>query len=139
MSSAPPLQPPLAYAGYSVTPALREELRADGDAQYLCTLTATELAEAPTRMVFSRTVAVSQAQAAVMNQRRPGVAPERSELEAILLAISVRYLEALIDLVNRGFRTIAPTHTLSTHEARSRLGMTDAALSLREGVPPANG
>ena len=128
---------PQPYEGYALTPELREEARTDGDALYVCVLTATEQAERPVPVVFARTIAVSQAQAAVTNQRQPGVAPQRGEMEASLLGIGVTYMQALIDLVNRGFRTIAPANTLAVNEVRSRLGMSDAALRLREGDPRA--
>jgi len=45
----------------------------------------------------------------------------------------VRYMEALINAVNRGFRTIAPMGRRSVSTARSFIGMTDTALQTREG------
>jgi hypothetical protein len=139
MSSESLVQEQFTYDGYLVSQSLREAARSDGDAEYICDATATELAEAPSPIVFTRTVVITQQHARVMNQRHPGELPRRDELVALLLGISMRYVQTLIDQVNRGFRTIAPAQTLSTHETRSRLGMTDSALQAREGSAPSGG
>lgn len=120
------------YKGYQIEPTLLRGSTAEGNAGYMCVLTATEVAESPTPLVFERTLELSQTQAAVTNQRQPGSMPPQEQLDAELVDTGITYMQALIDLVNHGFRTIARRATLSTSEVRSRIGMTDAALQRRE-------
>jgi hypothetical protein len=127
------LAPQTPYEGFRIEARLLREVDADGTTTRTCALTATELAGDPTPLVFERCVFLSQGQAALRNLQRPGAQPAEEQLDADLLGIGVRYIHGLIDVANRGFRMLAPAATRSFSETRSRLGMTDAALRLREG------
>ena len=74
-----------------------------------------------------------------MNEEAAGLAGETVEkrpflvhIDADLIRLGTTYMRGLVDLVNRGFRTLAPAATLSSSEARSRVGMSDTALRARE-------
>lgn len=130
-TTSEPLQLPL-YEGYRIVPVLARELASDGNVSITCVLTATEVADLPARMIFARTLELTQAQAAITNQLHPGSVPPPEQLDAELIGIGVGYMQALIDLVNGGFRSLAPLATHSPSEVRSRLGMTRTALQRRE-------
>ncbi len=120
------------HEGYSIEPVLSSTVSAEGVAGYSCVVTATELDGAGVPLVFRRTLELSQAQAAVANLTRPGTAPPPEQLAAELIGLGVSYVKALIDVVNNGFRAIAPTATRSPSEVKSRMGMSESALRTRE-------
>lgn len=133
MTAVNPPAPLGPYAGYLVEATLLQHVDADGVNACICVLTATELAGDPTPLVFERRIALSQGQAALRNLQKPGSLPAEDQRDAELLRIGVRYMHGLIDLVHEGFRALAPSATRSFSETSSRLGMTEAALRLREG------
>ncbi len=121
------------YAGYRIVAQLDQAHEEDGSSRYACQLTASEITERPDALVFMRTLVLGEAQAALMNAGQPGTVPPLDRLYADLVEHGVRYMEALINAVNRGFRTIAPMGRRSVSAARSFIGMTDTALQTREG------
>ncbi|HLZ72135.1 MAG TPA: hypothetical protein VKV26_19690 [Dehalococcoidia bacterium] len=130
-----PPEPSIAatYAGYRLVAQLDQAREDDGSSRYSCQLTASEISDRPDPLVFTRTLILGEAQAALMNARQPGTVPPLDRLHADLVKHGVRYMEALINAVNRGFRTIAPEGRRSVSDVRSFVGMTDTALQNREG------
>jgi hypothetical protein len=125
------------YGGFSISPQWNKDVAEDGSARYACTLTATATAQenaevAPGSVVFARTVVLTAGQAALRNAMQPGTIPPENEIDARLVEVGMRYVQGLINAVNRGFHTPAPTRTLSVAEAGSRIGMSDNALRTRE-------
>jgi hypothetical protein len=123
----------VSYAGYRIVARLDQMQAEGGSLHQVCRLTASELNERPEALVFTRTLVLGTAQAALMNTAQPGMVPPLDRMQAELVAHGMRYMETLVDLVNRGFRAIAPGGNRSVSDARSFLGMTDAALQTREG------
>jgi hypothetical protein len=119
-------------AGYAVAAHLEHEATADGPQTYRCRLVATPLADQANHPVVVRTLVLSREDAELGNSVRPGFLPPANQLNAGLLALGERYIQMLLDAVNRGFRDLAPTGTHSASEVRARLGMTDTALRARE-------
>jgi hypothetical protein len=119
-------------AGYAVAAHLEHEATTDGPRTYRCRLVATPLADQPHHPIVERTLVLSRQDAELGNSVRPGFLPPPSQLNAGLLALGVRYLQMLLDAVNRGFQDLAPAGTYSASEVRSRIGMTDTALRARE-------
>ncbi len=118
--------------GYSVAAHLEHAAAADGAQTYRCRLVATPLLDRPDHPVVERTLVLTQEDAVLGNGVRPGSLPPPNQLNAGLVSLGTRYIQMLIDAVNRGFGDLAPTGTRSASEARSRIGMTDAALRARE-------
>ncbi|HZQ35320.1 MAG TPA: hypothetical protein VFD32_05270 [Dehalococcoidia bacterium] len=123
----------VSYAGYGIVARFDQVQAGDGRLSHLCQLTASEIGERADALVFTRTLVLGDAQAALMNTAQPGIVPALDRLQAELGAHGMRYMETLVDVVNRGFRAIAPVGNRSVSDARSFLGMTDAALQTREG------
>jgi hypothetical protein len=122
------------YEGYAIDAQLRRGL--DGDAAttpvHTCVVTATELEDRPGRIIFARTLVLSEVDAARGNAMQPGTLPPLERLNAGLADAGLRYVQMLVDAVRRGFRDIGRAGTLTVSEARSRMGMTDRALHARE-------
>ncbi len=125
--------PSVSYAGYRVAAQFDQTQADDGSRRYVCQLTASELSERADALRFRRTLVLGEQQAALQNTAQPGTVPPLDRLQAELVQHGIRYMELLIDLVNRGFRAIAPAGSRDVSAARACLGMTDAALQTREG------
>lgn len=123
----------VSYAGYRIEAQLDHAQAGDGSPRYRCQLTASELSDRADALMFTRTLVLGTAQAALMNSAQPGTVPPQDRLQAELVAHGMRYMEALIAAVNRGFRAIAPVGSRDVSDARAYLGMTDPALHAREG------
>lgn len=133
MSTAAEPRPPVSYAGYRLVAQFDQAQADDRSQRYVCQLTASELSERADALVFRRTLVLGEQQAALQNTVQPGTVPPLDRLQAKLVQHGMRYMEALIDVVNRGFRAIAPAGSRDVSTARACLGMTDAALQIREG------
>ncbi len=133
MSTAADSSLAVTYAGYGIIARFDHAQAGDGRLSHLCQLTASEIRERADPLVFTRNVVLGDAQAALMNTAQPGIVPPLAQLQVELLAHGMRYMETLIDVVNRGFRAIAPMGNRSVSDARAFLRMTDAALQTREG------
>ncbi len=120
------------YEGYSIELSLSPSLSNEGVAGYVCAMAAEELNGTGAPLIFRRTLELSKTQAAVTNLMRPGSAPPAEQLAAELVGLGVAYMKELIDLVNKGFRTIALEATRSPSEVKSRIGMSESALRARE-------
>ncbi|MHB8574045.1 MAG: hypothetical protein ACYDCQ_01815 [Dehalococcoidia bacterium] len=126
------LRPEPPYEGYVIAPSIQRAEVAEGNPTYTCVLTATAVPDGAARPAFARTLELSETQAAMTNRWRPGAVPTREQIDGELVDIGVAYMQALVSLLNHGGRGIAAAATLSLGQARSRIGMTDAALSARE-------
>lgn len=133
MNSAAEPWPSISYAGFRLVTRFDQAQADDGSQRYVCQLTASELTESADALVFRRTLVVGEQQAALLNRAQAGTVPPLDRLQAELTQHGLRYMEALIDLVNRGFRAIAAAGSRDVSAARACVGMTDAALQIREG------
>jgi|SRR5579883_2078804 hypothetical protein len=121
--------------GFCLRAHVARSVDAAGAALFTCLLSATGATELTRQQAFVRTLMLTEAEATVSNPWQPGSLPSDEQLTAGLLDTGVRYMKALIRAANRGVSIAGAeegARVLSVHEARSRTGMTDAALAVRE-------
>lgn len=122
----------VAAGDYDVAAHFEHTVAADGVRTYCCRLIATPLAGHGDRAVVERTLVMSQDDAIQGNGARPGTMPPPDQLNAGMAALGMRYIQMLIEALNRGQGDLALTGRRSVSEVRSRIGMTDGALRARE-------